>query len=317
MRFHPGNSLLRAFLLVVAALSLAAPAIAAEPTILKASGPIVALDEEWIGVKGAAGPLRCRIPDRLVEKAETFAVGDQVAVVCSKRGTRSPELQAIARAKAEENERAQTIVGKVRALTDAAIAVTDGEHTLKCDIPAAKAGAVEGIEVGDRVKLLCKGGSLVQIGKVTAPVVQTVDIAGLVTAASASSITVTTKDKSRSLTCSVPARLAETVQGLAVGDAVKLLCKRSGGTAELSAIARLAAPEKPVEQPKREWSIAGAISSLSGDRVVVTGDGRSLSCAIPAGMRERLATFAVGARVKLLCRGTELGSAAVAAIARL
>lgn len=312
-RERPLRALLLAFFAV--ALLVAAPARASTPTILKAHGPIVVLDEEWIGVKGAEGALRCRIPDRLVDRAETFSLGDRVAVVCSKRGTRSPELQAITREpKQDPPDRAQTIAGKVKAVSDDSITVVDGDRALKCDVPAAKAEALKGVDVGDRVKLLCKGGDLVQLGKLEsqAPVAQAVDIAGVVTAVSAASITVANTDKSRSLTCSVPPRLADAVHALSVGDRVKLLCKRSGTATELTAVARLT-----VAQPIKEWSIAGAISSLSDDRVVVTSEGRSLSCSIPAGFREKLATFAVGNRVKLLCRGADERSAAVAALVRL
>lgn len=143
--------------------------------------------------------------------------------------------------------------------------------------------------MGHRVKLLCKSGDLVQLGRVDshAPVVQAVDIAGLVSAVSDASITVASTDKSRSLTCSVPSRLAETVHALSVGDAVKLLCKKSAAGTELASVARLLVSDKSPEQPKAEWAIAGAISSLSGDRV------------------------------KLLCRGTDERSAVVAALARL
>ncbi len=305
--------------LVTLSLLAAAPASAVGPTVLKAQGAIVALDEEWIAVKGAEDTLRCRIPDRLVDRVEHFALGDRVGIACSKRGKRSPELQLIVRAQKEKEkehaDRAQTIAGKVKAVSDDSITVIDGEHALKCDVPAAKAEALEGVEVGDRVKLYCKSGVLVQLTKVAeAPAVQAIDIAGRVTAASDAFITVTSTDKSRSLTCSVPDRLAEAVHALSVGDAVKLLCKRSGGVTELAAVTRVAAA---VDKPKSEWSIAGEISSLSGDRVVVTGDGRSLSCSIPAEYREKLAQFAVGAHVKLLCRGTDERSAAVAALSRL
>lgn len=315
---------MRSLLLSVVAVSLlaVAPAAAAGPTLLKARGTIVVLDEEWIGVKGAEETLRCRIPDRLVDRVASFARGDRVGVVCSKRGKRSPELQAIThqqKQKQEQADREQAIAGTVRAVSDDSITVADGDHALKCDISAAKAAELEGVEVGDRVKLLCKGGDLAGLGRAgsDAPAVQAVDIAGLVAAVSGASITVASTDKSRSLTCSVPSRLADTVHALSVGDPVKLLCKRSGTATELAAVARLLVGDTHAARPKVEWSIAGAISSLSADRVVVSAEGRSISCFISQDFRDKLAGFAVGDRVKMLCRGADERSAAVAAFARL
>lgn len=326
--------LLSLFAFVLLFSAPAAATAATGPTLLKARGTIVAVDEEWIGVKGAEETLRCRIPDRLVDRVESFALGDRVGIVCSKRGKRSPELQAITRAtadkektdkqKQEKADHEQTIAGTVKAVSDDSITVADGDRALRCDVPSAKAHELEGVEVGDRVKMLCKGGDLVQLGRTEshAPAVQAVDIAGLVTAVSSASITVASTDKSRSLTCSVPSRLADTVHALSVGDAVKLLCKRSAAATELAAVTRLSVgdkrPEQPKpEQPKTEWSIAGAISSLSADRVVVAAEGRSISCSIPQDWRDKLAGFAIGDRVKMLCRGADERSAAVAVFARL
>jgi len=75
--------------------------------------------------------------------------------------------------------------------------------------------------------------------------------------------------------------------------------------------------DKPKEQPKAEWTIAGAITALSGERVAVSAEGRSLSCFIPEDWREKLAGLVVGARVKLYCRGVDERSAAVAGLVRL
>lgn len=322
---------MRSLLLSLFAVSLlaAAPAAAVGPTLLKARGTIVAIDEEWIAVKGAEETLRCRIPDRLVDRAESFPLGKRVGIVCSKRGKRSPELQSINHAganekgsdekKHEKSDHEQALAGTVKSVSDDAITVADGDRALKCVVPSAKAEKVEGVEVGDRVKLLCKGGDLVQLIRAEshAPAVQAVDIAGLVTAVSDASIAVSSTDKSRSLTCSVPSRLAESVHALSAGDAVKMICKRSGAATELHSIARFVTGDKPKEQPKAEWTIAGAITALSGDRVAVSAEGRTLSCFIPEDWREKLAGLVVGARVKLYCRGVDERSAAVAGLVRL
>lgn len=318
----------RSLLLVLLALSLlaAAPTAAAGPTLLKARGMIVAIDEEWVGVKGADGTLRCRIPDRLIDNVKSFALGERVGVVCSKRGKRSPELQSIHHVGADEkkpdetkSEHEQALAGTVKSVSDGSITVADGDRALKCVVPSAKAEQLKGVEVGDRVKLRCKGGDLVQLirAEPAAPAVQAVDIAGLVSAVSDASIVVSSTDKSRSLTCSVPSRLAESVHAFSVGDAVKMICKRSGAATELHSVARLLTGDKQKEQPKTEWTIAGAITSLSGDRVAVSAEGRSLSCFIPEDWREKLSRLAVGARVKLYCRGVDERSAAVAGLVRL
>lgn len=325
---------MRSLLLSLLAVSLlaAAPAAAVGPTLLKARGTIVAIDEEWIAVKGAEETLRCRIPDRLVDRAESFALGKRVGIVCSKRGKRSPELQSINHAGADEkgsdekhekSDHEQALAGTVKSVSDDSITVGDGDRALKCVVPSAKAEKLEGVEVGDSVKLLCKGGDLVQLIRAEshAPAVQAVDIAGLVTAVSDASIAVSSTDKSRSLTCSVPSRLAESVHALSVGDAVKMICKRSGAATELHSIARFVTgdkpSDKPKEQPKAEWTIAGAITALSGDRVAVSAEGRTLSCFIPEEWREKLAGLVVGARVKLYCRGVDERSTAVAGLVRL
>ncbi len=51
----------------------------------------------------------------------------------------------------------------------------------------------------------------------------------------------------------------------------------------------------------------GVISALSRTSVTVQGEAGSMSCSVPAGFAEKVAgRFAVGDRVKMMCRGSEL-----------
>ena len=55
-----------------------------------------------------------------------------------------------------------------------------------------------------------------------------------------------------------------------------------------------------------ESKLYGAISALSSTSVSVTGEGRTLTCSVPAAFAEKLGRFAVGMNVKMMCRGGEL-----------
>jgi hypothetical protein len=62
-----------------------------------------------------------------------------------------------------------------------------------------------------------------------------------------------------------------------------------------------------VERPAgEEVRLYGKLAELSGASVTVRGEAGVLACVVPAALAEKLARFAVGDYVKMMCRGSEL-----------
>ena len=164
-------------------------------------------------------------------------------------------------------------------------------------------------------------------------------ITGTVVRASSSAISVENAVGDAILTCAVPERLATKAAAFEVGDRVRMFCVRyRGRRAQLLKLQRveerakldglrmgdkvriacadgmLVALERyePSERPKpagEEARMAGVITALSRASITVQGEAGSLTCSVPDGWTEKVTTrFAVGDRVKLLCRGSELTS---------
>jgi hypothetical protein len=147
-------------------------------------------------------------------------------------------------------------------------------------------------------------------------------IAGTIVRLSDEAVAVENRVGDAMLTCLVPERLAAKAARFEVGDAVKMQCLRYRGRRAVlmnlrpvEQAKRPKAPEaeKPAERPAveepvpaAELRLYGRIAELSREAVTVTGDAGSLSCRVPAGLAEKLARFAVGDAVKMMCRGTEL-----------
>ena len=100
-------------------------------------------------------------------------------------------------------------------------------------------------------------------------------------------------ESGRRLACKVSAEKAQKLEGLKVGDRVKILCVNG----ELAYLERAAAEEA---------RLYGTISALSASSVSVTGEGRTLTCWVPSSFAEKVGRLAVGNSVKMMCRGTEL-----------
>ncbi len=100
-------------------------------------------------------------------------------------------------------------------------------------------------------------------------------------------------ESGRRLACRVAAEKAHKLEGVKVGDRVKILCLDG----QLTYLERAAAEES---------KLYGTLSALSRTSVSVTGEGRTLTCSVPSAFAEKLARFAVGDSVKMMCRGTEL-----------
>ncbi len=232
----------------VVALAVAAPAQANEGRAkgreLKISGPIVRLSEQAISVENAVGDavLTCAVSERLAEKVAAFKAGDKVRMLCVRfRGRRAqlvklerlgdrgkrPETPAAEKPAAEK----QAAAGPIVELGESAIVVQSSEGRLACRVPEEKQAKLDGLKLGDKVKIVCADGVLAGLERYEQaekpkPAGEEARMYGVISALSRTSVTV--QGEAGSLTCSVPAGFAEKVAGrFAVGDRVKLMCRGS------------------------------------------------------------------------------------------
>jgi hypothetical protein len=235
------------------ALAVAAPAGAGGWKHLKVRGVVVSASEEVVVVENLVGDaiLKCRVPERLAEKAASFQAGDKVRMFCfRKRGQRAVlhKLERLGE-NARKGEKGQDEKGERK---------PEPKPEPKPERSKAEESAARG--------------SVAEL----AP----------------NAIVVVDAESGRRPACKVSAEKAHKLQGVKVGDRVKMLCLNG----------ELAYLERFVEESK----LYGTISALSNTSVSVTGDGRTLTCAVPGAFAEKLARFAVGESVKMMCRGTEL-----------
>jgi hypothetical protein len=232
----------------LAALALAAPAHAGggeeeEPKTpkvreLRISGPIVRMSEHAVAVENRVGDavLTCLVPERLAEKVARFEVGDAVRMLCLRhRGRRAVlvHLKPYEPAHRPEKPAAdkKEALGPIAELGHGAIVVQGHEARLACRVPSEKQAKLEGLKVGDTVKIWCVEGTLVGLERPAAtdrpkpPAGEEARMYGRITALSRESVTVS--GDAGSLTCKVPAALAEKPARFAVGDAVKMMCRGS------------------------------------------------------------------------------------------
>jgi hypothetical protein len=234
-------------LALVAALAVAAPAHAGggdgggegeppkAPTAkeLKIRGTIVRLSATAVAVENRAGDavLTCLVPARLAEKVQQYEVGDAVTMHCLRpRGRRAMlvGLRSLHEAKAPERpagER-QEAFGLVAELGEGAIVVQGREARLACRVPAEKQAKLDGLKVGDTVKIWCLDGVLAGVERPAAvgeKPAEDVRLYGRIAAISRESVTV--RGEAGSLSCRVPAAFADKVARFAVGDAVKMMCR--------------------------------------------------------------------------------------------
>jgi len=204
---------------------------------LKISGPIVKASARAVSVENAVGDavLTCAVPERLAEKAAAFGVGDKVRMLCVRYKGRRAQLVKLERlgerVKRPEKPAVekQEAAGPVVELGAGAIVVQSSEGRLACRVPEEKRAKLDGLELGDKVKIWCAGGMLAGIERYVPadkPAGEEVRIYGVIAALSRASVTV--QGEAGSLTCSVPVGWAEKVAGrFAVGDRVKLMCRGS------------------------------------------------------------------------------------------
>ena len=185
-----------------------------------------------------------------------------------------------------------------------------GDAALTCVVPARLAEQVAAVKVGDKIRMVCvryrgRKAQLVKVQQLVAKPAEKrpeekaeekQEAAGLVAELGPGAIFVQASDQR--LACRVPAEKQGKLEGLKVGDKVKISCVAH----ILTGLERYSADKPAVEEVR----LYGKISTLSGDRVTVQGEAGSLSCFVPAAFAEKLARFAVGDYVKMMCRGSEL-----------
>ena len=225
----------------IVALAVAVPAQASDDAgkgrELKISGSIVRASGHAVSVENLVGDavLTCAVPERLAEKAAAFKVGDKVRMYCLRHKGRRAQLVKLARlgeqAKRPEKPAGekQEAAGPIVELGETAIVVQSSEGRLACRVAEEKQAKLDGLKLGDKVKIWCVGGMLAGMERYQAsekPAGEEVRLYGIISALSRASVTV--HGEAGSLTCAVPAGLAEKVVGrFVVGDRVKLMCRGS------------------------------------------------------------------------------------------
>ena len=125
-----------------------------------------------VSVENAVGDavLTCAVPERLAEKAEAFEVGDKVRMLCVRfKGRRAQlvKLERLGERPAKKPEKPavekQEAAGPVVELGAGAIVVQSSEGRLACRVPEEKQAKLDGLKLGDKVKIWCAGGMLAGI----------------------------------------------------------------------------------------------------------------------------------------------------------
>jgi hypothetical protein len=222
----------------IIALVAAVPAQANEGKELRISGPVVRASAQALSVENLVGDavLTCTVPARLAEKAAALTLGDKIRMVCVRYQGRRAELVNVQRlgVKPEEKkpeekkpEERQYAAGQVAELGPGGIVVQASDQRLACRVPAEKQAKLEGLKVGDKVKIACVAHVLVGLERYSAetPAVEEVRLYGRISALSRDRVTV--QGEAGSLSCFVPAALSEKLAGFAVGDYVKIMCRGS------------------------------------------------------------------------------------------
>jgi hypothetical protein len=226
----------------VAALAVAAPAYAGgggeggeehaekqKPRELRIAGSIVRLSQDAVAVENRVGDavLTCLVPDRLSEKVAAFEVGEKVRMHCLRhRGRRAVlvKLRPLEHGKRPEKPAVekQQAAGPIVELDEGAIVVQSSEGRLACRVPEEKQAKLDALKLGEKVKIWCADGVLAGLERY-APAGEEVRIYGQIAELSHEAVTV--RGEAGSLSCRVPAALAQKLAGFAVGDSVKMICR--------------------------------------------------------------------------------------------
>lgn len=298
----------------LAALVVVLPATANEGNDVSLRGVVVRASTEVVSVENddADLVLTCRVPERLAAKVAALKVGDKLRITCRRTPGRRAELIRIERVGERAEAKTLTARGVVSAVSERTLSVRSENGLLTCSIPDRFAEKVARLEVGDKVAVLCK-----QVGSAT-PELQALEevvvvpepaapvemaARGTIAELGEAAIIVVDAESGRRLACRVSAERRAKLVGLRAGDVVKLVCLKRGDALELVSVVKADAPAAGAET-----RLLGTITAVSRPSVTVEGDGHTLTCSVPASFGDRIHAFAVGDRVKLVCRGSELAS---------
>lgn len=134
-------------------------------------------------------------------------------------------------------------------------------------------------------------------------------ISGPVVRASAHALSVENLAGDATLTCAVPARLAEKAASLEPGDRIRMVCVRhKGQKAELVKIQRFGekADRKHDEKHPEKQEAAGPIVELGDAAIVVQSSSGRVACRVPAEKQAKLVGLRLGDKVKILCAANVL-----------
>lgn len=184
-----------------------------------------------------------------------------------------------------------------------------GDAVLTCAVPERLAEKAASFKVGDKVRMHCvrfrgRRAQLVKLERLGAtkrekPAEAKQEASGPIVELGDGAIVVQSSEGR--LACRVPEEKQAKLEGLQLGVKVKMSCV--GGM--LAGLERYhPAAEKPAGEEVRLY---GVVSSISRASVTVHGEAGSLTCSVPSALAEKIAAgFAVGDRVKMICRGSEL-----------
>jgi hypothetical protein len=197
-------------------------------------------------------------------------------------------------------------------VSDRAVSVENavGDAIVTCAVSERLAEKVKAFKVGERVRMLCvrfrgRRAQLIRLEHLgerakrpEQPAEKPAEKAAVEKQEGARPIVVQAGE--RRLACRVTGEKQARLAGLEIGDKVKVWC--AGGM--LAGIERYQPAEKPAGEEVR---IYGVIAALSRTSVTVLGEVGSLTCSVPEGLAGKVAErFALGDRVKMMCRGSEL-----------
>lgn len=204
------------------------------------------------------------------------------------------------------------ISGSIVKVSSNAVSVENlvGDAVLTCGVPDRLAAKAAVFEVGDKVRMYCVRypGRRAQLVKLQAlaeraskpekPAAEKQEAAGPIVELGDAAIVV--QSSQGRLACRVPEEKQAKLQGLQLGVKVKIWCV----DAVLAGLERYQPAEKPAGEEVRLYGVVAAVSRSS---VTVQGDAGALTCSVPSALAEKVAgRFAVGDRVKMICRGSEL-----------
>lgn len=200
------------------------------------------------------------------------------------------------------------ITGIVLRASEQAVAVenAEGDATLTCVVPERLAEKASALKPGDRIKMVCvRHRGKAQLAQILRPgtakdkrKAERKEAVGPIVELGEDAIVVQGHTR---VACRVPEEKQAKLTGLKLGDKVKIAC----ADGRLVGLERYAAgkADKPAGEEVR---IYGRIAELSREAVTVRGEAGSLTCRVSAGIAEKLARFAVGDAVKMMCLGAEL-----------